>query len=90
VLTATGTSFWHAVLTLNLGQVQWGTFKDMSTGQAFTIYSTEEITVYDANGWSMKVQWIPSVASAPFQIVPGSVRDNHGDDLNGVTAVEIS
>jgi hypothetical protein len=87
VETGTGTSFWHSIVTLNLSQVVWGKFTDPVTGQTFTIYSGEEITVYDANGWSLKVQWTPSVAGQPWQIVPGSVRDNHGNKVNMVNNV---
>lgn len=65
----------------------WATFKDAVTGQTFTIYSGEIITVYDANGWSIQLKYTPSVAGAPWQPVPGSVRDKNGNKVNMVNNV---
>ena len=90
VQTDGGTSFWHAMLTLNFPQVVWATFRDPVTGQSFTVYSGEIITIFDASGWSVQVQYNLGVASVPWQIVPGSVRDNHGNKVNMVNNVPIT
>jgi hypothetical protein len=87
IMTDTGTSLWHAIATLNLPQVTYATFKDPVTGDSFTVYSGETITVYDSNGWSIQLTYTPSVAGAPWQIVPGSVRDNNGNKVDMVNNV---
>lgn len=81
VLTNITTGFWHGVLTLNIPAVTQGTFKDKSTGQTFTLWSGDTINVSDSNGWTAKYQWIPS-ANPPWQLVPGSVHNAQGQQVN--------
>lgn len=81
IQTAITTSFWHGILTLNLPAVVQGTFKDISTGQTFTLWSGDTIMVTDSNGWTAKYQWIPSV-TPPWQLVPGSVHNAKGQQVN--------
>jgi hypothetical protein len=84
--TAVGTSFWHAILTLNLAQVSYATIRDIS-GQTFTVYSGETITVYDAKGWSMQLTYNPLAGSIPWQVKPDSARDDKGNKVNMVNNV---
>lgn len=54
VQTDAGTSFWHALVTLNIAQLAWATFRDTTTGKSLTVYSGEITTVFDPSGWSVK------------------------------------
>jgi hypothetical protein len=81
-----GPSIWHALTTLNIAAVYTAKFQDSSTGQVIQIYSGEAFTIYDSNGWSVQIIWNP-FGPQMWTLVPGSVRDNHGNKVNIVNNV---
>lgn len=73
------TNLWHGII--DYPNVLEGTFTNLQTGQKFTIWSGDTITVTDQNGWTAKFQWNP-LADSQWQYVPNSLRDQNGNPVN--------
>jgi hypothetical protein len=83
LLTKIGTSWWHGLQTLFTGmpQVTYGVFTNTETGQSFTIYAGDSITVTDHDGYSAQVTWNPLGPSPHWLYVPGSLKDPKGNSV---------
>lgn len=78
VLTSTGSNWWHGLTSLFTGmpQVTYGVFVNTQTGQSFTIYAGDTITVTDQDGYSAQFTWNPAGPSPHWIYVNGSLRKN--------------
>jgi hypothetical protein len=69
-------SFWHGFL--NMPQFLQGTFVNTQTGETFTVWNGDTITVTDSNGNTAKFQWQP-FSTVQWRLVPNSIRDSEGN-----------
>lgn len=69
-------SLWHGIT--NFPQVLQGTFVNVQTGEAFTLWNGDTITVTDSNGNTAKFQWTP-LSTIQWRLVPNSVRNAAGN-----------
>jgi hypothetical protein len=67
---------WHGLT--NFPQAVEGKFIVSATGQQFTLWNSDTITVTDQNGWTAKFQWTP-LSNIQWKLVPGSIRDQNGN-----------
>jgi hypothetical protein len=72
---APSASLWHGLT--NYPQLLQGTFTITATGQQFTLWNGDVITVTDSNGWSAQFQWTP-LSSVQWTLVPNSIRNAQG------------
>jgi hypothetical protein len=69
-------SLWHGIT--NFPQAVQGTFTNIQTGETFTLWNGDTITVTDSNGNTAKFKWTP-LSSVQWALVPNSVRDKNGN-----------
>jgi hypothetical protein len=69
-------SFWHALF--NFPSFLEGTFTNIATGQKFSLWNGDVITVTDSNGWTAQFQWQP-LSTVQWALVPNSIRDAKGN-----------
>jgi len=74
------TSLWHALT--NFPQLLQGTFVNVQTGETFTLWNGDTITVTDSNGNRAKFQWTP-LSTIQWTLVPNSVRNAAGNPPGG-------
>lgn len=80
-----GNSLWHGLFPGTVGQVAYVIVKDTQTGQTYTMWANDPITIRFSNGWSCKVIWSP-FSDPQFQIVPNSMRDQNGNPPGSTTS----
>jgi hypothetical protein len=73
-------SLWHGIT--NFPQAVQGTFTNIQTGETFTLWNGDTITVTDSNGNTAKFMWTP-LSSVQWALVPNSVRDKNGNPIGG-------
>jgi hypothetical protein len=71
-------SLWHAVT--NFPQILQGTFTNFATGETFTLWNGDVITVIDSNGWTAQFQWTP-LSTIQWALLPDSIRDQNGNPI---------
>lgn len=72
-------SVWHAIT--NYPQLVKGTFTNTETGETFTVWNGDVITVTDpATGNTAQFQWTP-LSTVQWTLVPGSERDSNGNPI---------
>jgi hypothetical protein len=76
---ATSLGYWHALT--NFPQLIKGTFINTATGETFTVWNGDVITVTDSNGNTAQFQYTP-LGSVQWTLVPGSTRIN-GQPVGG-------
>ena len=82
-------SLWHSLFSGSIGAVEQGTFKNMTTGETFTLWSGDTVKVTDSNGNTALFQWIPSV-SPPWVYKAGSMHDKAGHSIPDGSSTPIS
>ena len=76
-------SVWHGLT--NFPQfIRW-TFVNTQTGDTFTLWNSDTVTVTDSNGWTAKFQWEP-LSSIQWVFVPDSIRDENGNAPSSTTS----
>jgi hypothetical protein len=71
---------WHALT--NYPQLVQGQFTNIQTGETFTLWNGDTITVTDSNGNTAKFMWTP-LSSVQWALVPNSLRDKNGNPIGG-------
>jgi hypothetical protein len=79
---ATTLGFWHALT--NFPQLIQGTFINTATGQTFTVWNGDVITVVDPDGNTAQFQYTP-LSSIQWTLVPGSIRNSQGAPIGSTT-----
>jgi hypothetical protein len=80
---STSLGFWHALA--NFPQLIKGTFLNVATGEIFTLWNGDVITVTDSSGNTAQFQWTP-LSTIQWTLVPGSIRI-HGNPVGATPPV---
>jgi hypothetical protein len=76
-------NLWHGIF--DYPEILEGKFTNTQTGQQFSIWDGDTVTVTDQNGWTAKFEWNPE-ADPQWQYVANSTRDQNGNPVNVVGA----
>lgn len=82
----TSTSWWHFFTSLPSLELVSNEYIVVSTGQRVRIFVGATITVKFSNGYTAKYKLVNIHSSIQWQLVPGSLRDQDGNEPNAAPA----